>query len=140
MQALCVARHPYLAEHIARFFGRLGFATRWTVGVDQALVTAAADPPSLVLCEYDLLTTQPLDAWERHPTLATVPLVAVSLTRRPTEVNLLDVNGIEGFLYLPTLRPEDAARVLGVARPPAGYSLPSPFGMEPRPAASLRDW
>jgi hypothetical protein len=140
VQALCVARHPYIAEHIARFFGRFGLATEWTVGVDAAMAVAAHRPPALVLCEYDLLATQPLDRWECHPTLATVPVLAVSLTRRPTEVNLLDVNGIAGFLYLPTLRREDAARVLGVARPPDGYTLPSPFGTGARPAASPRGW
>ena len=140
MLALCVARHPYLAEHIARYFGRLGFVTAWAVGVDDALRSASERPPTLVLCEYDLLAAQSLERWERHPTLAAVPLVAVSLTRRPTEVNLLDVGGIAGFLYLPTLRADDAVRVLGVAHPPAGYSLPSSFGAAQKPAATSRGW
>ena len=32
-----------------------------------------------------------------------MPVIAVSLTRRPHEAHLLDVNGIGGFLYLPLL-------------------------------------
>ena len=136
MQAFCVGRHPYIAEHIARFFGRFGLATLPVVGLDGALRLVERAHPELVLCEYDLLATGPLAEWERHPTLARVPLVAVSMTRRPTEVHLLDVNGIAGFLYLPTLQAGDVARVLRIAGPPSGYSLPSSFGMDPRPAAA----
>ena len=139
MQALCVARHPYIAEHIARFFGRFGLETFPVVGLDGALQHAGQLRPGLVLCEYDLLATEPLAAWERHDTLARVPVVAVSLTRRPNEMHLLDVNSIAGFLYLPTLQPADVARVLGVAGPPSGYSLPSSFGTE-RPTAAPNGW
>ncbi len=136
MQAFCVGRHTYIAEHIGRFFARFGLATVPVVGLDGALRLAGSVQPDLVLCEYDLLATQSLAALEQHPTLARVPMVAVSLTRRPNEVHLLDVNGIAGFLYLPTLQPADAARVLGVARLPAGYSLPSTFGVEHRPTTA----
>ena len=137
MHALCIGRHPFLAEHLARFFARLGLSTTAAVGlVDGLRAAGAVDPvpPAVVLCEYDVLTTQSLAEWERHPVLASVPIFAVSLTRRPTEMNLLDVNGIAGSLYLPTLRAEDAARILGVAWPPTRYVLPSPFADE-RPAA-----
>ena len=127
VRALCVGRHPIIAGHIARFFGRFGLDTSAVVGVEAALGDVGAPPPSIVLCEYDLLTTQRLEAWERHATLATVPLVAVSLTRRPAEAPLLDAAGVAGFLYLPTLRDDDVRRVLAVARPPAGYALPSSF-------------
>ena len=140
MQAFCVGRHPYIAEHIARFFGRFGLATLPVVGLDGALELAERVRPDIVLCEYDLLATEPLDAWERHVTLARVPVVAVSLTRQPTEVHLLDVNNIAGFLYLPTLQAADVARVLGVASPPPGYTLPSSFGADHRPTAAPKSW
>ncbi len=140
MQAFCVGRHTYIAEHIGRFFARFGLATVPVVGLDGALRLAGSVQPDLVLCEYDLLATQSLAALEQHPTLARVPMVAVSLTRRPNEVHLLDVNGIAGFLYLPTLHAGDAARVLGVARPPADFTLPSPFGTGPRPATTSNGW
>ena len=68
-----------------------------------------------MICEYDLLATIPLDGWERDPLLSRLPVIAVSLTRRPEEVHVLDVNGIAGFLYLPTLDRAQAARVLGAA-------------------------
>jgi hypothetical protein len=139
VHALCIGRHPYLAEHLARFFGRFGITTRWVVGLDEALRAADGPRPDLVLCEYDVLTTEPLAGLEQHPTLGRVPVVAVSRTRRPDEVNLLDVNGIAGFLYLPTLRSEDAARIVGAARPPADFTFPSLLqpGARPLPAAQV---
>lgn len=139
MQVLCVGRHPFIAEHIARFFARSGLATVPVTGIEAARAAATALAPVAVLCEYDLLATQPIDGWERHPTLGRVPVLAVSLSRRPSEVNLLDVNGIAGFLYLPSLTPDDAARVLDGVRPPSGYVLPSPFG-DLRAAATPRGW
>ena len=121
---------------MARFFGRLGVETTCAVGLDGAARACAAAPPDIVLCDYDLLATESLEPWERDPMLARIPVIAVSLTRRPEEAHLRDVNGIAGFLYLPTLRMEDARRVLGAARPPADYRLPSPFlGTAPRATA-----
>lgn len=120
---------------MARFFGRLGVETTCAVGLAGAARVSASAAPDIVLCDYDLLATESLDAWEHDPLLSRIPIVAVSLTRRPEEAHLRDVNGIAGFLYLPTLRMEDARRVLGVARPPADYTLPSPFLEAPRSAA-----
>lgn len=73
----------------------------------------------------DLLGARPLERWERESRLARVPILAVSLTRRPEEALVPASEGVAGFLYLPTLRAEDARRILGVARPPAGYLFPS---------------
>jgi len=73
--------------------------------------------PDAVICDYDLLATISLTEWERDPTLSDVPVIAVSLTRHPGEAHLLDVNGIAGFLYLPTLDREDARRLLAAIRP-----------------------
>ncbi|HEU4630538.1 MAG TPA: hypothetical protein VFS08_12385 [Gemmatimonadaceae bacterium] len=140
MHALCIGRHPYLAEHLARFFARFGITTRWVVGLEEALRAADGPCPDLVLCEYDVLTTEPLAGLEQHPVLGRVPVMAVSLARRPEEVNLLDVNGIAGFLYLPTLRTEDAARIVGAARPPAAFTLASPLQPGARPLPAPNPW
>ena len=48
------------------------------------------------------------------------------MTRHPGEVHVLDVNGIAGFLYLPTLDAEDACRLLAaVRRKTGGINPPS---------------
>ena len=109
---LCVARHVYISEHIARFFARVGAMTQPAVGLDQGARCARERRPDVVVCEYDLLATLPLSAWECDELLSRLPILAVSLTRRPGEAHLLDVNVIAGFLYLPTLTDEKAHQVL----------------------------
>lgn len=116
MRVLCVGRHPYLTEHFCRFFGQLGLETIPSVGLSDASDRVRAEELDAVICDYDLLATMPLERWERDPVLSDVPLIAVSLTRHPGEAHLLDVNGIAGFLYLPTLEPEHAARLLAAVR------------------------
>lgn len=113
LHALCVGRHRFLSDHLGVFFSRYGLSTTCVVGLDEAIAAAEKRAPSVVICEYDLLATIPLDEWERHNTLSRLPVVAVSLTRRPDEMHPLDVNGIAGFLYLPSLRPESVQRILG---------------------------
>lgn len=124
MRVLCIGRHSFLSEHLSSYFRDLGADTTAAVGLEEALRLAPAYRPDAVICDYDLLATLQLDAWERDPLLSRVPVIAVSLTRRPTEVHLLDVNGIAGFLYLPRLEPVDAQRVLGAAM--ARRALPTP--------------
>jgi hypothetical protein len=106
-----------LTEHFCRFFEGLGLETVPSVGLSDATDRVRAEELDAVICDYDLLATMPLDRWERDPMLADVPLIAVSLTRHPGEAHLLDVNGIAGFLYLPTLEPEHATRLLAAVRP-----------------------
>lgn len=113
LHALCVGRHRFLSDHLGVFFGRYGLTATCVVGLDEAIAAAEERVPSVVICDYDLLATIPLDEWERHETLSRLPVVAVSLTRRPDEMHPLDVNGIAGFLYLPSLRPEGVQRILG---------------------------
>jgi CheY-like chemotaxis protein len=123
ISALCVGRHEYLSEHLGRFFGELGLRTVCVVGLQEALESARREPPDLVLCDYDLLATLPLEGWEHDELLSRVPVFAVSLTRRPDEMHLLDINGIGGLLYLPTLEPEVALQVLGITRQVPDFSL-----------------
>jgi hypothetical protein len=115
MRVLCVGRHPFLSAHLCRFFEALGVDSHAVVGLESAVEAAAAHAPDAVICEYDLLATISLESWERDPLLSRLPVIAVSLTRRPDEVHLMDVNGIAGFLYLPTLDREHALRMLGAA-------------------------
>ncbi len=115
LRALCIARHPFLSGHLAQFFGEMGIRTDHVVGLDAAVESARRVRPDVVLCDYDLLATLSLDEWERDPLLSRTPVIAVSLTRRTQEVHLLDVNGIAGFLYLPTLDRDVALKVLTAA-------------------------
>lgn len=135
MRLLCVGRHAFLAEHIAALFREVGAETYPVVGLGRAAELAATGAPDVVICEYDLLATNPLGAWERDAALSQIPVVAVSLTRRPHEACAFDVNGIAGFLYLPTLDRDAALRTLESlalrTREPKpasaqGYSLPLP--------------
>ena len=131
MRALCVARHRFLSEHFGAWFGAIGIECSAVVGLHEAMAEAATLRPDVVLCEYDLMATAPLDELERDPVLSRTPILAVSLTRRPSEMHLLDVNGIAGLLYLPALSPDDARRVIAAANrpvaPPTTYSLPASF-------------
>ena len=127
MRVLCVGRHPFLSAHLCRFFDALNVETKPVVGLDDAIEAAAACQPDAVICDYDLLATISLEGWERDPLLSRLPVIAVSLTRRPEEVHLMDVNGIAGFLYLPTLEQEQARQVLSAAASwrQAGVSAPT---------------
>jgi len=116
MRVLCVARHPFLSEHLGRFFERLGVDTMPCVGLRDALDLAPKYDVDAVICDYDLLATASLDAWATDPSLALRPVIAVSLTRHPGEAHLADADCIAGFLYLPTLEPDDAQRVLAAVR------------------------
>jgi len=115
MRLLCVGRHQYLSEHLCRTFQAFGVSAVPCVGTAGAVQLAATCRPDAVVCEYELLATAPLRDWEADPVLSNVPVIAVSLTRSPGEAHLMDVNAIAGFLYLPSLRAEDAYRVLAAA-------------------------
>jgi hypothetical protein len=120
MRVLCVARHKYLSEHLSRFFDSLGVDTVPCVGIPDALRMIRAENPDAVICDYDLLATMSISTWESDPALGGVPVIAVSLTRHPGEAHLMDINGIAGFFYLPTLQAEDAHRLLSQIRQTRG--------------------
>jgi hypothetical protein len=125
LRALCIARHCILSEHIARYFAAMGVLTTNAVGLDSAVAGTADWTPDVVICDYDVLATVPLDQWEHDRLLSRTPVVAVSLTRHAEELQLLDVNGIAGFLYLPTLDRSAALRILYAAAARPRYVLPS---------------
>ena len=128
LQALCVGRHRYLSDHIARFFANLGVETTGAVGLEDALAASRSFDPQMVICEYEVLATLSLEAWEKDELLSHMPVIAVSLTRRSHEAHLLDVNGIGGFLYLPTLDRDAALRIItAAAKVSAARYTPTPI-------------
>jgi len=135
MRALCVGRHRYLSEHLARYFGELGVETASAVGIDGAAALVREWVPDVVLCDYAVLAAMPLDEWERDAVLSRTPLVAVSLTQMPDEASLLNVNGIAGLLYLPAL---SAAEALSLVRA-ASRGRTRPSGVS-APAGALAAW
>jgi DNA-binding NarL/FixJ family response regulator len=124
LRAVCVARHAFLSEHIARFFAGVGLVTSAAVGLNGAVELAPQVSPDVLICDYDLLASLPLQKWEQNPLLCTTPVVAVSLTRKVQELVLLDMDGIAGFLYLPTLEPSQALQIIRAATARPKYSLP----------------
>lgn len=136
MKALCVGRHRYLSDHFGQFFRSHGVDATCVVGIADAIEAARTHRPDVVFCEYDLLATVQLEPWESDPFLSSVPVIAVSLTRRCDEIHLLDVNNIAGFFYLPALTPEDTRRLLHAVRPSAGFSLPSALERSRQSSAS----
>ena len=112
MRILCVGRHSVLADHIASLFRAFGAETLAAVGLAAAIEEARSFVADAVVCDYDLLATVSLTEWESDPSVSRVPILAVSLTRRPEEVHLLDVNNVAGFLYLPSLEHEDGVRLV----------------------------
>jgi DNA-binding NarL/FixJ family response regulator len=123
LRALCIARHSFLSGHLARYFAAMGIATTDAVGLDAALERAGEAQPDVVICDYDLLATIPLENWESNDLLSQTPVIAVSLTRESQELHLLDVNGIAGFLYLPTLEEAPALKILQAAASRPKFTL-----------------
>ena len=130
MRLLCVGRHPFLSEHLGRFFKELDVETIPCVGLAEAEELVREHRPDAIVCDYDLIATSSLASWEADPELSRVPLIAVSLTRHPGEAHLLDVNGLAGFLYLPTLDREDARRVLAAAQQKRGGVTAPPTALQ----------
>ena len=103
MRLLCVGRHAYLSEHLCRYFRELGADCAAAVGATEALHIATSYEPHAIVCDCDLITPAMLDEWALAPSVADVPLVAVSLTRRPEELPPVELLGVAGVLYLPAL-------------------------------------
>ena len=130
MRLLCVGRHAYLSEHLCRLFRGLGADCAAAVGVSDALRIATEHEPHVIVCDCDLITPTLLDEWAVESQLADVPLLAVSLTRRPEELPPLELLGVAGVLYLPALEREQVSALLAGAHrrrgvvPPMGWQPP----------------
>ncbi|MGI9078348.1 MAG: hypothetical protein ACR2G6_13630 [Gemmatimonadaceae bacterium] len=115
MRALCIARHRFLSDHYCEVFAASDIVCSSVVGFEEATRVARDIHPDVVLCDYDLLVTAPLERWERDSSLMTIPILAISLTKRPDEVEPGEASAIAGFLYLPTLSQADASRLVRCA-------------------------
>ena len=130
MRLLCVGRHAYLSEHLCRYFRGLGAECAAAVGANDAQVVAGHFEPHVVVCDCDLITPSQLDEWSVEPSLSDVPLVAVSLTRRPEELPPVELLGVAGVLYLPALDATQVKALLAGAHrrrgvmPPIGWRSP----------------
>ncbi|HEV7992451.1 MAG TPA: hypothetical protein VGP25_11545 [Gemmatimonadaceae bacterium] len=120
-----------MSEHLCRYFRELGADCAPAVGATEAHLVAQRFEPHVVVCDCDLITPALLDEWSVWSNLADVPLVAVSLTRRPEELPPLEMLGVAGVLYLPAL---DAAQVKALlagahrrrgVMPPIGWRSPA---------------
>jgi hypothetical protein len=130
MRLLCVGRHAYLSEHLCRYFRELGADCSAAVGASDALNVATSYEPHAIICDCDLITPALLDEWAVEPRMTDVPLIAVSLTRRPEELPPVELLGVAGVLYLPALeRSQMLALLAGAHRrrgvvPPIGWKPP----------------
>ena len=110
---LCVGRHRYLCEHIARVFDKFGVDVHTVIGLREAALVAATGSFSTVLCDYDLLEPLSEEEWHELPLLAPERLVIVSLNRRYDELPPMAVRGAQRFLYLPLTTRELALAAIG---------------------------
>ena len=115
MRALCIARHRFLSDHYCEVFAASDIECSSVVGFEEGTRVARDINPDVVLCDFDLLVTAPLERWERDSRLMTIPILAVSLTKRPDEVEPGETSAIAGFLYLPTLTQADASQLVRCA-------------------------
>ena len=118
MKVLCIGRHRYLSDFLADYFRDATLHTTPVVGVAEAEQSAAGTAFDVVLCDYDLVAPLAADRWRHCPHLSTVPVVAVSLTRRAEEAPALALGdaALALYLYLPSVAPGDARRMVAAIR------------------------
>ena len=124
MRLLCVGRHAYLSEHLCRYFRGLGADCSAAVGVSDALSLVTRYEPHVIVCDCDLITPALLDEWAVNSQTADVPLLAVSLTRRPEELPPVELMGVAGVLYLPSLDRSQVLALLARAHRRRGVAPP----------------
>ncbi len=139
MRVLCVGRHAFLSEHFCRYFSDAGAECEPAVGAVQALRAAVEFEPHVVVMDADLITPALLDSWTRESALAEVPVLAVSLTRRPDDTSPVELADLAAVIYLPGLQSDRAAALLTSLHRPRGVSMPSSWRVDaPAPSAHLR--
>jgi hypothetical protein len=124
MRLLCVGRHAYLSEHLCRYFRELGADCAAAVGSSEAQQLAPSFEPHVVVCDSDLITPALLDEWSVDRSMADIPLLAVSLTRRPEELPPIELLGVAGVLYLPALDATQMKALLAGAHRRRGVTPP----------------
>jgi chemotaxis response regulator CheB len=139
MRVLCVGRHAFLSEHLCRYFQDAGAECEPAVGAVEALRMASSFEPHVVVSDCDLITPALLDSWTKEPALANVPVLAVSLTRRPAESTPDESCGLTAVVYLPGLNREQAAALLTSVCRPRGVSAPQQWSVSSAaPSARIR--
>jgi chemotaxis response regulator CheB len=139
MRVLCVGRHAFLSEHLCRYFQDAGAECEPAVGAVEALRMASLFEPHVVVSDCDLITPALLDSWTKEPALANVPVLAVSLTRRPAESAPDESCGLTAVVYLPGLNREQASLLLKSVCRPQGVSAPQEWNVSaPAPSARIR--
>jgi chemotaxis response regulator CheB len=124
MRVLCVGRHAYLSEHLCRYFTDAGAECEPAVGAAEVLRLASQFEPHVVVYDSDLITPALLDSWAHEPALASVPVLAVSLTRRPAESTPAETVGLAAVVYLPGLTRDQANGLLTSVCRPRGVAAP----------------
>lgn len=133
---LCVGRHVFLSEHLCRYFGDLGAECEPVVGTCDVPAAAMRFEPHAILSDSELLTGALLDAWSANPVLSGLPIIAVSLTRRPGEAGPA-LAGLAGVIYLPALDREQGLALLAGAYRPRGVESPPEWQLvRPAPTSS----
>ena len=129
MKVLCIGRHRYLSDFLADYFRDATLHTTPVVGVAEAEHAAEGTAFDTVVCDYDLVSPLSADRWSHCPHLSGVPVVAVSLSRRAEETPALDAAALALYLYLPSVAPSDARRMVAAMRRPVSnsrlHSLPA---------------
>jgi chemotaxis response regulator CheB len=139
MRVLCVGRHAFLSEHLCRYFRDAGAECEPAVGAAEALRMASLFEPHVVVSDCDLITPALLDSWTQEPALRNVPVLAVSLTRRPAESAPAELSGLAAVIYLPGLEREQAAALLASLCRPRGVSAPAGWSVSSAaPSAQIR--
>jgi hypothetical protein len=124
MRVLCVGRHAFLSEHLCRVCGNAGAECEPAVGAAEALRKAVEFEPHVVVSDSTLVTRALLDSWTAEPALADVPVLAVSLTRRPDDAPTPEPSDQIPVLYLPALEREQLMALLTSLHRPRGIAAP----------------
>lgn len=138
MRVLCVGRHAFLSEHLCRVFGEVGAVCEPVVGPALASAAATRFEPEVVVCEGDLLTPAVLEQWAREKALADLPVLAVSLTRRPDDSLPADLcaSGPAAMVYLPSLERHQVAALLATVHRPRGVVAPRDWRLQDEAASA----
>jgi len=102
------------------------------VGPADAPSVATRFEPEVVVCEGDLLTPVVLERWANETALADVPVLAVSLTRRPDDSLPADLcaSGPAAMVYLPSLGRAQVAALLATVHRPRGVVAPRAWRLQ----------
>lgn len=132
MRVLCVGRHAFLSEHLCRVFGEVGAVCEPVVGAGAVARAAARFEPQVIVCEGDLLSSTALESFANEPTLADLPVIAVSLSPRPDDVVPAELHATDptAVIYLPALDRVQIAALLSCARRPRGVSSPHQWRLQ----------